>query len=174
MNSCEKDHSCLQPGRAGLRGLTGATLGGWDQADAAFSSAAVPRVRLGRTTPPLCRCAECHADLIRCKLSGLNHSRPARCAAERLSRKRWCCWLLMSSCNPTQVIAEGAGVGGAAKSRRSEAGDIRGATHPGFLGSPTLGFCLLALRHRSGSAKALSQALLQSRREFCNSHQATP
>ena len=35
-----------------------------DQADAALSSAAVPRVGLGPTTPPLCRCAERHADLI--------------------------------------------------------------------------------------------------------------
>jgi hypothetical protein len=35
-----------------------------DQADGALSYAAVPRVCLGQTTPPLCRYAKCTADLI--------------------------------------------------------------------------------------------------------------
>jgi hypothetical protein len=35
-----------------------------DQAGGALSYAAVPRVGLGPTTPPLCRYAECTTDLI--------------------------------------------------------------------------------------------------------------
>jgi hypothetical protein len=36
----------------------------WEQIGGALSSAAVPRVGLGPTTPPLCRYAKCTADLI--------------------------------------------------------------------------------------------------------------
>ena len=39
-----------------------AVSGFWrDRSDMALGSAAVPRVGLGPTTPPLCRCAERHA-----------------------------------------------------------------------------------------------------------------
>jgi hypothetical protein len=48
-----------------LRNQTGCALTFvQDQADGALSSAAVLRVGLGPTTPPLCRCAKCTADLI--------------------------------------------------------------------------------------------------------------
>jgi hypothetical protein len=57
------DRFCVVSLVASLRGLRG-----WafvrDQVGGALSSAAVPRVCLGQTAPPLCRCAKCTTALI--------------------------------------------------------------------------------------------------------------
>ena len=55
-----------------------------DQAGGALSSAAVPRVGLGPTTPPLCRCAKRATDLTLPTLRVFDRSTPTLFAASAL------------------------------------------------------------------------------------------
>jgi hypothetical protein len=69
-----------------------------DQAGGALTSAAVPRVGLGPTTPPLCRCAERTTGLV------------------------WGRWWISIRCAPAMVAGPVLGLIGAATSRRSPKG----------------------------------------------------
>jgi hypothetical protein len=74
-----------------------------DQVGGALSFAAVPRVGLGPTTPPLCRCAERITDLIQAR------------------------WQVLDSYAPTMPAALALGVSGVAAFWRSPKG--RGQSH---------------------------------------------
>jgi hypothetical protein len=97
------------------------------QAAAALSSAAVPRVGLGPTTPPLCRCAERTTDLIlqapRAIPSPFIIPAPPVIPAKAG---------IQSCRTPTLFAAPALGVSGVAASRKEAVGrgDSRVATHP--------------------------------------------
>jgi hypothetical protein len=85
-----------------------------DQADVALSSAAVPRVGLGPSTPPLCRCAERPADLIlRVGCAG-GRRNPNPVAVQQKLYLPWCSLLSPYRSKPTSLAAGEAGVRGAA------------------------------------------------------------